>query len=123
MTKRAETGPMKGKSKRNTRKTQTMLEAATGGAYTRVHDFDRVLAALQAGVRSVAVDVRWYPDGGFHQLILVKAEGDRLYFINPAGHVEGPLKRRVEPDGTESCLAADLRGLFDSGKGEALFRA
>lgn len=114
---------MTGKPKRALKQTQHLAAAALGSRGRRVKEFDAVLEALAAGATNVVLELRWYPDGGFHQLLLERIASDRAYFLNPAGHTaDGPLKRKVEADGRESCQLADLRELFEEGKGEALLR-
>jgi hypothetical protein len=87
-----------------------------------------VFKALERPDGKVVVELPWYKDGGTHQLVLKERQGNRVVFYNPAGHGKQPagtvitqaLKRRVEPDGTESCELADLEALFRAGKARAL---
>lgn len=114
---------MTGKPRRTLKQTQQLAGSVLGNRGRRVKEFDAVLEAVAAGATNIVLELRWYPDGGFHQLLLEEIRGPRAYFINPAGQKsEGPLARKAEPDGRESCTVAELRALFEEGKGEALIR-
>ena len=110
-------------------RTGKLLEAMMGGHADRTESFDAVRAALAAGRADVVVELSWYPDGGTHQIVLTQLDGDRIRCFNPAGHkgrsageilVDGPFRRRVEQDGSESFLVAELEARFASGKAAAL---
>ncbi len=110
-------------------RTGRLLEAVMGGHADRTESFAEVKAALEAGRMEVVVELPWYPDGGTHQIVLTQLEGERIRCFNPMGHkgrsvgeilMDGPLRRRVENDGAESFLVADLEERFAAGKAAAL---
>ncbi len=109
--------------------TQRLLAAVMGTDAEQSSRFDDVRKAFSEGKSDVVIELTWYPDGGTHQLILTKLQGDRVYFINPLGHgaskagtvlQDGGLPRQVEEDNTESAAVADLEKLFGSSKAKAL---
>ena len=87
-----------------------------------------VFKALEKPNAKVVVELPWYRDGSKHQIILKGRDANRVVFYNPLGHgKKGPgteltdgLRRRIEPDGTESCELAELEALFRAGKARAL---
>lgn len=113
--------------KRQLKKTQQLGQMALGLKGKPTKRFADALAAVGTATE-VVVEIPWYPDGGYHQIMLQKRVGDRVYFINTAGDrnatpgtdLEGTLARRVEEEGLESALISDLQTLFESGKGTAL---
>lgn len=112
---------------RQLKQTRILIAAVLGRRAQPTRRFDRVLAALQRG-QSAIVELRWSPGGRMHQLTLHRVDGDRITFTNaaripglaPGTPIQAPLARRVEPGGLESATIADLRALFEEGKGEAL---
>jgi hypothetical protein len=107
--------------------TAGLLSAVLGAAAEETRSVQAVFKALGQPGKQVILELPWYPDGGTHQLVLRAREGDRVTFYNPLGHQGGPgteltdgLRRRVEPDGTESAALADVEALFRGGKARAL---
>ena len=109
--------------------TQRLLSALTGESAEQTTQFADVRGALQKGRNDVVVELPWYPDGGTHQIILTRLVQDRVVFLNPLGHQghstgttleDGGIRRRVEPDGSESASVADLEALFVAGRARAL---
>ncbi|GEM_PF-5717544 len=106
-------------SKRQIKKTQTLLGAVLASPRRGTRDFGKVVEALRAGKTNVVVEVPWAP-GKYQQLVLRRLERDRVYFFNPLkGDLATPFARRAEEEG-ESALLADLEAHFLKGKGEAL---
>lgn len=110
-------------------RTGKLLEALMGDRAGRTESFAEVQAVLAAGRTDVVVELPWYPDGGTHLIVLTHLEGDRIRCFNPLGHAgrsageilsDGPFRRRVEKDGSQSFLAADLEERFAAGEAAAL---
>ena len=108
--------------------TAMLLAAVLGSTSEETSSFQAVFKALDQPGKRVVLELPWYADGGTHQLILKERQGNRVAFYNALGHAgKGPgdmltdgLKRRVEPDGTESAELSDLEALFRAGKARAL---
>ncbi len=96
--------------------------------------FEEVGNRLIRGERGIIVDVPWDEkrEDYFqrHQLVLLRIEGDRLYYINPLPRPEGAIGevggspgagplRRLEPNGEESIGLELFRTIFSAG-GRAL---
>lgn len=112
---------MKKPQNRQLKKTQLLIGAILGVDRMRSKNFKKVLKALSDGMTDIVVEVPWYEDGGFHQILLQHRQGDRIYFINPAhskkpvgASLKGKLPRRIEENGLESVLVSDLEDLFKS---------
>ena len=100
-----------------------LLEAVLGVSPQPLQDLDDVLDAL--GENEVLLTLDW--DEGVHQLVLVEARGDRVYFFNPSadqtleagtelgGADDTPL-RRSEGTGMESMKLQILQELLTSGR-------
>ena len=107
--------------------TASLLAAVMGATGEETRSVQAVFKALGQPGKQVILELPWYADGGTHQLVLRAREGDRVTFYNPLGHKGGPgteladgLRRRVEPDGSESATLADIEALFRAGKARAL---
>lgn len=107
--------------------TAGLLSAVLGGTSEETRSVQAVFKALGQPGKQVVLELPWYPDGGTHQLVLRAREGDRVTFYNALGHAGGPgteltdgLRRRVEPDGSESAALADIEALFRAGTARAL---
>lgn len=107
--------------------TAGLLSAVLGAAGEETRSVQAVFKALGQPGKQVILELPWYADGGTHQLVLRAREGDRVTFYNPLGHQGGPgaeltdgLRRRVEPDGSESAALTDIEALFRAGKARAL---
>lgn len=110
--------------KRQLKRTHALMEALLGTPKKGSKHFSKVIAALNAGATDIPVEIPWYDDGGFHQILLQRLVGDRVYFLNPLPRKGttslGKLPRRPEPDGLESALLMDLEQVFNLGNGTAL---
>lgn len=109
------------------RQTADLLSAVLGSTSEETRSVQAVFKALGQPGKQVVLELPWYADGGTHQLVLRAREGDRVTFYNPLGHAAGPgveltdgLRRRIEPDGTESATLADIEALFRAGSARAL---
>lgn len=118
---------MKKPPNRQLKKTQLLMGAILGVDRMRSKNFKKVLKALTDGMTDIVMEVPWYEDGGFHQILLQHRQGDRVYFINPAQtknpvgtSLKGKLPRRIEANGLESALVSDLESLFKSENAGAL---
>ena len=107
--------------------TAGLLAAVLGATGEETRSVQAVFKALGQPGKQVVLELPWYADGGTHQLVLRAREGDRVTFYNPLGHSAGPgaeltdgLRRRVEPDGSESAALSDIEALFRAGKARAL---
>lgn len=107
--------------------TAGLLSAVLGSTSEETRSVQAVFKALGQPGKQVVLELPWYADGGTHQLVLRAREGDRVTFYNPLGHSGGPgaeltdgLRRRVEPDGSESATLADIEALFRAGTARAL---
>ncbi len=110
--------------------TAGLLSAVLGTTSEETRSVQAVFKALGQPGKQVVLELPWYADGGTHQLVLRAREGDRVTFYNPLGHNAGPgaeltdgLRRRVEPDGSESAALTDIEALFRAGTARALIAA
>jgi len=105
-----------------------LLNAVMGASSEETRSVQAVFKALGEKNKQVVLELPWYADGGTHQLVLKARAGDRVTFYNALGHKGGPgdeltdggLKRRIEPDGSESAALADIEGVFRAGQARAL---
>lgn len=108
--------------------TAMLLGAVMGATSEETRSVQAVFKALGQPGKQVVLELPWYADGGTHQLVLKARAGDRVTFYNALGHKGGPgdeladggLKRRIEPDGSESAALTDVEALFRGGKAKAL---
>jgi hypothetical protein len=105
-----------------------LLNAVLGATSEETRSVLAVFKALGDENKQVVLELPWYADGGTHQLVLKARTGNRVTFYNAIGHKGGPgdeltdggLKRRIEPDGSESAALADIEGVFRAGQARAL---
>lgn len=108
--------------------TERLMAAVFGEATQRTSSLQTVFKAMDRPNARVVIELVWYADGGKHEVVLKERVGSRVRFYNPLGHGHQPagteltegLKRRIEPDGSESCELMELDRLFRLGKARAL---
>ena len=108
--------------------TAKLMSAVFAEPSQETNSLQSIFRALERPNSRVVIELPWYKDGGSHQLVLKARDGNRVVFFNPLGHgakaagtelLDG-LRRRIEPDGSESCELADLEALFRAGRARAL---